>query len=57
MKLKPKEISRLPDIVAEKRRIWDSYEDGTLILTNDFIVCPKCRCYYCDIIRSVASHY
>ena len=53
MKLKPEEISRLPEYVDEKRRIWGRYEDGELFSTNDFIVCPKCRCYKCDIIRSV----
>ena len=53
IKLNSHEISCLPDFVIRTRQIWNHYEDDDTnsFLTNDFIVCPKCRCYYCDIIR------
>ena len=51
--LRPHQISCLPDVVVEKRRIWVDRLGCGLILSNLFLVCPKCRCYYCDIIRSV----
>ena len=51
------EISGFLFGIIFKRRLWISNEEGEEVSTNDFIVCPKCRCYYCDIIRSVASHY
>ena len=59
IKLMTHEISCLPDFVIRTRQIWYYYDDDDTnkFLTNDFIVCPKCRCYYCDIIRCVKANY
>ena len=37
-----------PMIIMNSCMLWDDREQYG---SNDFVVCSKCRCYYCDIIR------